>query len=146
MLMYYLFPEDYPRLSIYCLTHDIGEGWMGDIPAPAKWALGDTAKVIERIENDLIEDAGCPREDSLSATDLEKLKTCDRLELYIWCQEQYHMGNENVWDCGSRLEQYFDEGNLHIDALGLFEEIRNAEHGQMMAKQQGIIQALIDGK
>lgn len=146
MLMYYLFPEDYPRLSIYCLTHDIGEGWMGDIPAPAKWALGDAAKVIEGIENDLIEEAGCPREDSLSSADLEKLKTCDRLELYIWCHEQCDLGNTNVWDCIAALEEYFNKGNLHMDALELYEEIRKGGQGIFLADQKGIIQELIDGR
>jgi 5'-deoxynucleotidase YfbR-like HD superfamily hydrolase len=142
--MYYLFPEDYPRLSIYCLTHDIGEGWMGDVPAPALWAVEGVQQIWGYLENDLIELAGCPRVDELSPEDLKKLKACDRLELYIWCKEQLLIGNQYVLDCIKALDESFLANELPYPAYTFYRELKNAKDFQFLPEQQGIVKRLTD--
>ena len=46
MLMHYLWPKDFPRLAIYCLSHDIPEAWTGDIPAPVAWAVPELKEAL----------------------------------------------------------------------------------------------------
>lgn len=147
MLMYYLFPEDYPRLSIYCLTHDIGEGWMGDVPAPALWAVDGLRQVWGDLEADLIEIAGCPSEKDLSKEDLLKLKTCDRLELYLWCKEQEALGNLFVQDCITALSNYFVKGETyHPAAADLLIAIERGKPKDFTPNQQGVVQRLVSVK
>lgn len=154
MLMLQLWPEDFPRLAAHCLTHDIAEGWTGDIPAPVLWACGSIKMSIDILENDLLEDAGCPRMDSLSAEDKQKVKSCDSLELYFWCREQLNFGNKHVLDCLQALESLFgDTPYLHEKAYKLFLEADEYssytggyENSKLLPKQQGIIKQLVDSK
>lgn len=144
MLMWYLFPQDYPRLSIYCLTHDIGEGWTGDVPAPALWAVTGMRESFSALEGELQEMAGVPREDSLSDEDMRKLKACDRLELYIWCREQLLRGNQFVKDCILALEVYFAENPLPYPAAVVYSELQRMDDTLLLPQQQGIIQSLVE--
>jgi len=144
MLMHYLWPEDFPRLAIYCLSHDIGEGWVGDIPAPTYWAIPGLREQLGKIEGDLVEEAGCPREDGLAPEDFAKLKACDRLELYIWCCEQQDMGNNFVLDCMGALTKYFHENPMPEPAQELFKTIQGSL-GLMVPVQQGVVQRIVNG-
>ena len=144
MLMYYIWPEDFPRLAIYCLSHDIGEGWMGDVPAPALWAMGKAREHFDNMEGDLQEAAGCPREDALLPEDLAKLKACDRLELYIWCREQMAMGNMYVKDCEKALRFYFRDNPLPEPAMSLCADLIGMKDEAYTPTQQGVVQELMD--
>lgn len=142
MLMYYLWPDDFSRLAIYCLSHDIPEAWVGDIPAPVMWALPELKKALGAIEEDLAHEVGIPCETDLSPDDFAKLKACDRLELYIWCKEQWMLGNRYVADCMKALEDYFSKNPLPQPAKELYEKI--VEH-HMMPEQQGVVQRVANG-
>jgi 5'-deoxynucleotidase YfbR-like HD superfamily hydrolase len=142
MLMHYLWPDDFQRLAIYCLSHDIPEAWVGDIPAPVMWASAELKGVLGKLEKKLIASVGCPSEENLSPEDLAKLKACDRLELYIWCKEQWMMGNRFVADCMLALETYFTENPLPQPAKTLYEQIIE---NHMMPEQQGVVQKVANG-
>lgn len=146
MLMFYLFPEDFPRLSIYCLTHDIGEGWTGDIPAPALWAIQEVRNRLESVENSLIEAAGCPRVDQLTKEDHEKLKICDRFELYLWCREQRNLGNLYVNDCIAALEEYFKDLPMSENIRKFCNKMLRRASEHYLPEQQGVVQELFNNE
>lgn len=135
MLLWYLFPEDFSRLSIYCLTHDLGEAVMGDIPASVKWAMGAGAKEIEFIEDEVIKELTFPVVSDLEYEDMRKIKACDALELYIWCLEQLQLGNLFVLGCKQNLEGYFRKGWLPTPALNLYHEL--VQRGLPLSTQDG---------
>jgi len=142
--MYFLWPEDFGRLGIYCLTHDIGEGWTGDIPAPVFWAVKGLKDQIGAIEGALVKAAGCPDENELPKEDFAKLKACDRLELYLWAREQEAMGNQFVWDCLNALRGFFKENPLPDRAQALFKALEEQEI--LTPRQQGVVQEIVNGK
>ena len=112
MLMWILWPEDFARLVIYCLTHDVPEAWVGDIPATTKRYDPGVRGGVERLERAISYDLGLPYENDLSPDDWAKLKACDSLELYIWCVEQANLGNINVRDIITQLERFFEHRPL----------------------------------
>lgn len=145
MLMLQLFPKDFPRLAAHCLTHDVAEAWTGDIPAPVLWAIGSIKMAMNILENDLLEDAGCPRLDELSAEDHKKLKACDSLELFFWCIDQINFGNQNVWDCYRALSEHFIDNPMPLPAQDLFLSIMKTDQlVQLLPEQQGIIKKIRD--
>lgn len=143
MLMHYLWPKDFHRLAIYCLTHDIPEGWTGDIPSPVYWAVTGLREMLGKVEENLVRSSGCPYEGDLEAEDFAKLKACDRLELYIWCKEQWMMGNRFVADCMTALEKHFEETPLPQPAQLLFKQIIESS---MLPSQQGVVQKMVNAK
>lgn len=124
MLMWELWPDDYPRLSIFCLTHDVPEKWFGDTPATAKKYIDGLAETIGEMEDQTQLKLGLPVESDLSDSDYTKLKNCDYLELYMWCIEQLQMGNGCVREILNSLEDFFQEKPLLPVADALLTDIR----------------------
>jgi len=120
MLLWYLFPEKFTKLAPYCLSHNIGEVVMGDIPATVKWSLGETVNQIEKIEEETIGYLGFPTCSELEYDDLKIVKACDSLELYLFCLEQLQMGNMLVFGCKENLEAHFRTGWLPTIALDFY--------------------------
>lgn len=139
MLLHYLFPEDFPRLVIYALSHDVPEFWVGDIPAPTlRYTVGvreQLADLEARISNTL----GLPAEAGLMPEDLAKLKACDRLELWLWCREEQLRGNMFVDECLSELERYFVEAPLPEVARRF---LQTAQENELLPRQQGVVKAM----
>lgn len=144
ILMHYLWPADFPRLALHCLTHDVPEYWVGDLPSPTLRYTPGLRQQIAPFENKLLEWCGLPREDTLSEEDHNKLKACDRLELYIWCLEQLATGNQYVSDCKKELDRYFSEVGLEGPARELLRHIRFDPNP--MAEQSGIMKKLNEGE
>jgi len=122
ILMWHLWPEDFPRLAIYCLSHDVPEGWVGDIPAPTLRYVPGVAAALKPIEGNLNRAIGLPGEDELNEVDLAKLKACDRLDFYLWAREQFAFGNTFVQQSIIELERFFKETPLPPEAQKLFGE------------------------
>lgn len=108
MLMHALWPEDFPRLAIYCLSHDVPEAWVGDIPAPTKRNVPGLKETLDVYESRINRDLGLPAESELEGEDMEKLKACDRLELYLWAKEQVMLGNRFVEGVVRELDHVFE--------------------------------------
>lgn len=121
MLMWYLWPEHFPRLVLICLTHDVAEAWVGDIPSPTLRFIPGIRERLEEIEARINTDLGLPAENALSPEDHEMLKACDRLELYLWCQDQAELGNKNAESVQRELEHYFTIKPLPTRAREFFE-------------------------
>ena len=123
MLMWYLWPEDFPRLAIFCLSHDVPEAWVGDIPAPTMRYVPGLKEKLADIEDDLNKQCGLPGEHELSEDDHAKMKACDRLDFYLWCRDQESMGNKFAAEALKEIERYFKEVPLPKRAQLLYLEL-----------------------
>lgn len=136
MLMFYLWPEDFPRLAGACLAHDVPEAWVGDVPAPTMRYLPGLRKDLGEIEDGLNASLGLPAEGELAIEDHVKLKACDRLELYLWCREQLLLGNQFVGETLKELKRFFSEVPLPEEAMKLFRQFENME---LLPVQAGVM-------
>lgn len=124
MLMWYLWPDDFARLAIYCLSHDVPEGLVGDVPAPTCRYVPGLKQGLTVLETKISHRLGLPAEAELNEEDMAKLKACDRLEFWLWAQEQLEMGNRMVQDGVVEMERYFEEVPLPDRAQHLYETLR----------------------
>ena len=97
MLLHQLFPESFERLVLPMLAHDVGEGWVGDIPATTMRYSG-AAWMIDKLEARCVHRLGLPSLDDVSGEDFIILKSCDFLEFYLWLREETNRGNGYVAD------------------------------------------------
>lgn len=142
MLMWELWPEDYPRLSLYCLTHDVPEAWVGDVPSPTMRYVPGLKEQLGMYERKINLSLGLPAEQDLSREDYDKLKACDRLELYLWALEQRFAGNRFVEQTIVELTRFFTEQPLPAAAQRLFHELNQ---GYEPARQAGVMKGLAAG-
>jgi len=140
MLMYYLFPADYPRLVTQCLTHDVPEAWFGDVPATVMRYVPGVRDGLGKLEGLLNRDMGLPAESELSEDDLAKLKACDRLELALWACEQLAMGNNFAVEPLRELTKFFDKSPLPEPAQEFWEVLSS---GALQYKQAGVVEELV---
>ena len=122
MLLYYLWPADFPRLVAICLSHDIPEAWVGDIPATTKRYVPGIRQQIGHLEDIISLDLDLPQESSLSDEDMIKFKACDQLELYFWALENNHPA---MLEIANQLERFWEETPLPPIAQQLFAEIKD---------------------
>lgn len=95
------------------LTHDIGERWVGDFPAPAKWQFTPEAGAeLADMEHETLTYLGFNW--PLEPDEARWAKAVDLLEFYLWCLEQQALGNRNVDGVISRVLDYVRE---HIDEI-----------------------------
>ena len=144
MLMWELWPEDFPRLAIHCLVHDVPEAWVGDIPAPLCRYEPSVRAATTEIENRIFDSLGLPSEHDLDEEDLAKLKACDRIELLIWAKEQSLMGNQYARELERELARYFEEVQLPDGARELVERLVHAD--ALLPVQSGVIHELASKK
>ena len=123
MLMHYLWPEDFPRLVLQCLAHDVPEAWVGDMPSPTLAYTPGVKHQLSGLEGRLNRAIGLPGENELDADDLAKVKACDRLDLYLWARDQANMGNRFTEELMSELRRSVHEFPMPERAMGLFVEL-----------------------
>ena len=140
MLLYYIWPEDFPRLAIYCLTHDVPEAWVGDIPSPTLTYTPGLKSVIENLEIMLLHKIGLRSTTDLPKEDQEKVRACDQLEFWLWAKEQQAHGNKYVQEAIIEVERYFREEPLPELAQKVFFEL--FENVSLLPKQQGVLKEL----
>lgn len=140
MLMHYLWPEDFPRLALVCLAHDVPEAWVGDVPAPTMRYVPGLKDSLARMEDRLLTSYGLPTESGLSEEDHAKLKACDRLEFYLWCREQEALGNQFASEGRREVERFFQEVPLPRRAREMFDRLLARPH--VLPRQAGVIKEL----
>jgi 5'-deoxynucleotidase YfbR-like HD superfamily hydrolase len=140
MLLYYIWPEDFPRLAIYCLTHDVPEAWVGDIPSPTLTYTPGLKSVIENLEIMLLHKIGLRSTADLPKEDQEKIRACDQIEFWLWAKEQQAHGNKYVQEAITEVERYFREEPLPELAQKVFFEL--FENVSLLPKQQGVLKEL----
>lgn len=75
------------------LHHDLPELYTGDMPGTIKRAVPELGALMDRLETDL---APLYVEFDLNGDQAALLKWADRMELVLWCMEEYRMGNTYV--------------------------------------------------
>lgn len=140
MLLWYLFPVDFPRLAAVTMAHDVPEGWLGDIPATVMRYAKGVREEMAKLERLVCEDLGLPFEGDLSAEDHAKLKACDRLELYLWCCEQLTLGNVHAGEPLRELDRYFTLSGLPEPAYSFYLQLKGMS---VTPQQAGVVDDLV---
>lgn len=84
VLALHYWPDCSRDLLMACITHDLGEYAVADVPYPAKQASGFREQ-LDRMEADALALMGIEFPD-LDGTDATRLKFLDRLDAYLWAQ------------------------------------------------------------
>lgn len=140
-LLYVLWPNDFMRLAEYVMFHDVPEAWVGDIPAPTKRYSPQVKAVCDELEHAILEGLGLPNCQDLSKDDKIKISACDRLELYLWAQEEVAAGNTHASCLIRELDRFFAETPLPLEAKDLVTGIKegfSVEH-----RTDGLIKELL---
>ena len=114
MLYLQLHPDPQMDTLSAILTHDLGERWVGDIPAPTKWAKPELKKVLSEMEQDCLDHLGLDDADLLEEEEARWLKAVDLLDLYLWTLDQQALGNQHVKVVTENILKYVDD---HADDL-----------------------------
>jgi 5'-deoxynucleotidase YfbR-like HD superfamily hydrolase len=141
MLLFYLWPDDFPRLSIYALVHDVPEAWVGDSPAPVGRYVPGFKDEITLLETRINHSLNLPSEHDLAPDDYVKLKACDKLEFWLWSREQVAMGNGYAAEGLKEIERYFTETPLPERAQEVYEAMKGRSP---LPRQAGIIKELCE--
>jgi hypothetical protein len=113
MLLLQLYPEHSRRLLAVALVHDIPEAVTGDVPATVKHGSGDD----HEFDDHILAAWDLPTLGSLNADEKLVLKTCDKLELWLWAREQLSMGNNFSIEVVENLEFWFSKEG-YLDSRG----------------------------
>ncbi len=105
MLLFALHPGPTMELVKAVMSHDLGERWTGDVPAPAKWSDGEFAKRVQKLEKRCLAHLGY--DISLTVEDVQWLNAVDKLELLLWSKEQIALGNQNALVVVGNLMAWF---------------------------------------
>lgn len=106
MLIWHLFPDQFKRLAIFALSHDVAECLVGDVPSTVK-----SSSEIDRTEDAILEEFGLMKLSYMGPREHAILKVCDRLELYIWAHEQLAQGNRFAQELVDNLNDMFETYN-----------------------------------
>lgn len=140
MLMHALWPEDFSRLAIYCLSHDVPEAWVGDIPAPLLRYVPGLKVSLGGLEDGLNRLIDLPAESELNDLDYAKLKACDKLEFYLWCREQGLMGNGFANEASVEICKYLRTSLMPAPAEELFLAI---QRNSVLPRQAHVIEKAV---
>lgn len=92
-LLLVVYPECRKEVMLACIHHDLPELITGDIPAPIKRADVMLAKRLDMLEVGI---AHLYKDFNLTEEEAAMLKWADRMELVLWCLEEYRLGNTFV--------------------------------------------------
>ncbi len=122
-----LHPDPGLHLVKALLWHDGGERWVGDMPAPAKLYNSQLGRCYINAEAQAMMiwelDEG---HEHMTAEDDRWLTAIDRLELWVWCQDQLALGNRHVQEFVRNLEDYFerDPDNMPRPCRQFYQEFK----------------------
>jgi 5'-deoxynucleotidase YfbR-like HD superfamily hydrolase len=88
-------PGPSKRLIWAVLFHDVPERWLGDMPAPTKWSCPDVSRALDATEVEIEGFLGLAGF-HLTNEEAAWLKALDMLELYIYCLDEYMLGNRHL--------------------------------------------------
>jgi len=109
-LLHVLHPKASIGLLKAVIFHDTHERWTGDMPMTMKSLdQGTSARFQETCERvEIRVGLGIPeimRE--LSPSEQEWLKAIDKLDMFLWCQDQEAMGNRHVEQMTRSMGEWF---------------------------------------
>lgn len=109
LLLRDLYPVAPPcALTWAIVQHDLAERWTGDLPGcvggPWPRLKNEMNKATEEVES-VIDPSGTMT--SVTSEELKWLKALDKLELFLWCEDQVALGNRHVEFMHKWLDNYF---------------------------------------
>jgi 5'-deoxynucleotidase YfbR-like HD superfamily hydrolase len=125
IILHHLWP-DRPHLVTAALFHDIAEGLVGDIPAPAKRFDHNFHGVMEDIEREYEEFLGIQKQ--LIPEDHRRLKAADYLELVDYCARQRVPNATRIVVTGAKYILEISKGlpsRDHLEVVKLLQQLRN---------------------
>lgn len=93
------------QLLMAALSHDSGERWTGDMPAPVKRKLG-VGYTMEVMEAQALADIGVELNLRLSPEEDKVLRVADALEGVFYCYREVQCGNLDMKACLDRYVAY----------------------------------------
>lgn len=132
-LLLLLHPEPSLNLIKAVQWHDVGERWLGDMPAPAKWSNPELGAVYEAAEERVLKTLGLLPD--LTEEEVNWLKAVDTLELLLWCREEAALGNATVAPmlraCVDVTEKRAQDGTLPNPVWAFYLEETLREHQRL---------------
>ena len=108
-LLLELQPDASRDLILAVVHHDLSERWIGDTPFPAKLESHSLNESLNGLGRRVDEKMGWSHE--LSWMDNRWLQIIDRLEFFLWADDQVNMGNRALEDvCKKALSSIFALG------------------------------------
>lgn len=93
-LLVVLHPSPSPQLFRAVVYHDAHERWTGDIPGALKYLTPELARYMDEQKGRIDKLVGY--DVPLSPEDAKWLKALDRIEFWLWCEDQVALGNKHV--------------------------------------------------
>jgi 5'-deoxynucleotidase YfbR-like HD superfamily hydrolase len=114
MLAHVLYGQDEPGLRMTfimaCLTHDMAECKVGDLPAPAKRNMEERFPNFREswgeMEQHILQAYSMDWEKFLTEEEKRRLKLCDALEGMFYCISERWLGNRSIVVCFNNFSSY----------------------------------------
>lgn len=119
LLCQLLAPNCSKKLLLAALTHDMAEQWTGDVPAPAKIAMGISQSLHELEETTLLAigiDYGC----DLNQDERRILKLADTLDGLMFCILEFNLGNASIYTALKNFKDYAKKNLVTEHEIKLF--------------------------
>lgn len=129
--------EGLDRLIHALMQHDTPEVVTGDAPAPAKRMYSELEHGLRVAEAGVAADYDLPLYDGLSDEELKLLKFCDRLELVIFCIEEFDMGNRHAATMARNMMKAMKDAGYQDINVNTHHLINVVEH-DMLIKFEGL--------
>lgn len=88
-----LFGMPRAEVLVYCLHHDSGELWAGDLPWPSKHKRPEIGKLMHNAEREGMKLLGILMPE-ITADEKLRIKICDLLEMHETGIHEMHLGNQ----------------------------------------------------
>lgn len=115
MLVQQVSPDCRKEVLLAIMHHDLPELMTGDIPAPIKRMHDRLGPLMDEIEQDL---APLYKEFGLTPEEEQLVKWADRMELVLWCIEEYKLGNSYTRETAQIGMQWILEARVGFTPVG----------------------------
>lgn len=119
-LAWALMPVVTRNIMLAIMFHDFPERWTGDMPAVAKHQDGEFGKRMAIIEARITKKMGWIVE--LSQGERVWLKALDKLEMFLWCNDQLALGNKNVLTITGLVAHWFSHNRVPQEVVTFMKE------------------------
>jgi 5'-deoxynucleotidase YfbR-like HD superfamily hydrolase len=103
-------------LLVAAVFHDLGEGFVGDTPAPFKRRNPEVRTLLHRAEEDYAIACGFPQPE-LTPEEFKLLKLADIMQLILSSVQEMGMGNQYARECIREGQRYIDDMDVGIELL-----------------------------
>jgi 5'-deoxynucleotidase YfbR-like HD superfamily hydrolase len=105
------------EMMLAIMSHDAGERWIGDVPAPTKRVVPGLGAKLNELESEAVRKRGGVEPQNLTPGESLLLKLADYLDGAAFCDRELKMGNTLMRGVLNNFIAYLDE--LYGDNLGV---------------------------